>query len=252
MFNQSDIQAKLDPDDPWFGLIEEAYCVFDYPKPTSTEVCIRCCMDRKIENDFFNPPIRELPLRYVQDWFFAAYDPPGIAKGTWAYLLPRILEILAAGEDPAPVALEVSLSRFQTGNRANWSNKEWQVLDRFQREFLRRKVAEGSDDLDGVLCMFRLAGWPLTDLLDQVASMATALLAERFWRDWCEGHAPGREDVWITSFWESPDNSQVFEFYTSPAMYERFSSLALSDDADRALAEKAMAVAAVIETHVSS
>lgn len=251
MFNQSDIQAKLAPDDPWFALIEEAYCVFDYPKPTSIEVCIRCCMDRKIEDDFFNPPIRELPLRYVQDWFFAAYDPPGIAKVTWAYLLPRILEILAAGDDPAPVGLEVSLSRFQTGNRANWSNKEWQVLDRFQREFLRRNVAEGRDDLDGVLCMFRLAGWPLADLLDQVVSMPTALLAERFWRDWCAGHASGREDIWITTFWESPDNSTVFEFYASPSMLERFSTLALADDADPELAARAMEVAAIIESHAS-
>jgi hypothetical protein len=252
VFNQSDIQAKLAPDDPWFALIEQAYRVFDHPKPSSTEVCKRCCMEPEIEDDFFNPPIRELPLRYVQDWFQAAYDPPAIAKGTWAYLLPRILEILAAGKDPASVGLEVSLSRFETGNRANWSSNEWKVLDRFQREFLRRKVAGGSDDLDGVLCMFRLAGWPLADLLDQVASMPTALLAERFWRDWCEGRVAGREGVWITAFWETPDNSKVFEFYTSPSMLERFSALALSDDADPELAAKGMEVAAIIESHASS
>lgn len=251
MFNLADIQAKLAPDDPWFDLIEEAYCVFDYPKPTSTEVCIRCCMTPEIEDDFFNPQIRELPLQYVQDWFGAAYDPPEIAKGTWAYLLPRILEILAAGEDPASVGIEVSLRRFETGNRAKWSLKEWEVLDRFQRDFLRRKVESGRDALDDVLCMFRLAGWPLTDLLDQVDSVPTPLLAERLWRDWCAGCGPGREDVWITAFWESPDNSKVYEFYTSLIMRDRFSSLALSDDVDRELAEKAMAVAAVIETHAA-
>lgn len=251
VFNQSDIQAKVASDDPWFGLIQEAYCVFDYPKPTSTEVCIRCCMDPDIEDDFFSPQIRQLPLRYVQDWFQAAYDPVGIAKGTWAYLIPRILEILAAGKDPAPVGIEVSLNRYKTGNRANWSDKEWDVLDRFQRQFLRLKVAAGNDTLDDVLCMFRLAGWPLTDMLNQVASMPTPLLAERLWRDWCAGCVPGREGVWITAFWESPDNSRAFEFYTSSAMYERFASLALSDEADSDLAEKAMAVAAIIESHAS-
>lgn len=252
MFNPLDIQAKLAQDDPWFDLIEEAYCVFHYPKPTSTEVCIRCCMTSEIEEDFFNPGIRQLPLRYVRDWFEAAYDPPGIAKGTWAYLLPRILEILAVGDEPASVGIEVSLSRFETGNQANWSNQEWEVLDRFQREFLRRNVERGSDALDDVLCMFRLAGWPLTDLLEQVASMPTPLLAERFWRDWCADCVPGREDVWITAFWKSPDNSEVFEFYTCPSMYERFSSLAFSDDTDRELAAKATAVAGIIETHASS
>jgi hypothetical protein len=252
VFNQLDIQAKLAPDDPWFDLIEEAYRVLDYTKPTSTEVCTRCCMTPKIEDNFFKPQIRELPLRYVQDWFGAAYDPPGIAKGTWAYLLPRILEILAADEEPAPVGIEVSLSRFQTGNRANWSNNEWEVLDRFQRQFLRRKVEPGRDALDDVLCMFRLAGWPLDDLLDQVASMPTRLLAERFWRDWCADCVPGREDVWITAFWEGSDNSKVFGFYTSRWMRERFSSLAFSGDVDSELAAKAMAVAAIIESHASS
>ena len=105
--------------------------------------------------------------------------------------------------------------------------------------------------MDEVLCMFRLAGWPLTDLLEQVASMPTPLLAERFWRDWCADHVPGREDIRITPFWKSPDNSEVFEFYTSRSMYERFSSLALSGDTDRELALKAMAVAGIIESHAS-
>jgi hypothetical protein len=249
---EQEIAAKVAADNPLFDLVVEAYHVFDYPKPTSTEVCVRCCMEPEIEDDFFNPPIRELPLRYVQDWFEAACDPSGIAKETWAYFLPRILEILAAGEDPAPVGIQVSLSRYETGNRANWSNKEWDVLHCFQREFLRLKVAAGSDTLDDVLCMFRLAGWPLTDLLNQVASMPTPLLAERLWSDWCAGCVPGREDVRITSFWESPDNSNVFEFYTSVAMRERFTSLALSDGADRELAERAFAVAAIIESHASS
>lgn len=62
---------------------------------------------------------------------------------------------------------------------------------------------------------------------------------------------PGREDVWITAFWESPDNAKVFEFHTSPSMYERFASQALSDEGDSELAEKAMAVAAIIESHGS-
>jgi len=178
MFDPLNLEAKIAPNDPWFNLIEQAYGVFHYPKPTSTEVCIRCCMTPEIEDDFFNPVIRQLPLRYVRDWFQAAYNPPGIAKGTWAYLLPRVLEILAAGEEPASVGIEVSLSRFQTGNRANWSNREWKVLDRFQRDFLRGKVERGSDAMDDVLCMFRLAGWPLTGLLDQVASMPAPTMSQ--------------------------------------------------------------------------
>ena len=74
--------GKVAPGDPFFEIIEEAYRVFAYPKPKSIEVCERCCMDPDIEADFFNPPVRELPLSYVRDWYFAAYQPPGIAKAT--------------------------------------------------------------------------------------------------------------------------------------------------------------------------
>lgn len=84
------LKAKVAIGHPFFDIIEEAYRVFNYPKPRSTEVCRNCCMDSKIEADFFNPPIRQMPLGYIQDWYQAAYDPQaGVAKATWAYLLPR-------------------------------------------------------------------------------------------------------------------------------------------------------------------
>ncbi len=91
--------GKIGPDHPFFELIEEAYRVFESPKPTETGVCVKCCMDGKIEADFFTPPIRDMPLHYIQDWYHGAYDPEGVPKAVWEYLLPRILELLAGGED---------------------------------------------------------------------------------------------------------------------------------------------------------
>jgi hypothetical protein len=239
------VEAKLLPGHPFFDLIDEAYRVFVYPRPASIEVC-ECCMDADIRADFFNPPIRALPLSYVHDWYFGAYPPSGVAKETWGYLLPRILEILAAGQDVSSMATEVSLNRFATGNPDHWSKAEWQVLDRFQRLYLQHQVGQENDYLDDVICMFRLAGWPLGHLLDQVASVPDDKLALRLWNDWCRGRPSGNESVWITAFWEMPDNSAVFDFYTSRAMYDRMEALALADD-DAALAAKASAVAAVIE-----
>lgn len=241
--------ARIQPGDPLFDLIEDAYRVFKYPKPGRLGVCQNCCMDARFEADFLNPPVRELPHAYVLDWFWAACDPAGVPRSTWAYLLPRILEILATGIHVAPVGLEVSLSRFDTGNPENWSKEEWHILDSFQRKFLMLQVEEGSDPLDDVLCMFRLGGWQLGDLLDQIASASDASLARRFWRDWCKDHAWGREAVWITSFWGGGDNATVFEFYTSSYLYERMETLALADSSDPALAAQALAVTSVIETN---
>lgn len=239
--------GKVAPDHPFFELIEEAYRVFAYPKPKSLEVCENCCMDAAVEADFLNPPIRELPLAYVRDWYFAAYQPPGIAKATWAYLLPRILEVLAADQEVSSVGIEVSLNRFQTGNPENWSTREWNLIDRFQRAFLRRSIEPTENYLDDVICMFGLAGWNVDDLMEQVSSASDEELARRFWNDWCRNVVPGREDVWITAFWEGEVQSTVYNFYTSRELLDRMQALALADTTEPDLAAKAFAVASVIE-----
>jgi hypothetical protein len=240
------VEASLRPDDPFFDLIDEAYRIFAYRRPTSTEVC-SCCMDAEIQANFFTPPVRELPLSYVRDWYFGAYEPTGVAKATWGYLLPRLLEILASGEDVSAMGPEVSLNRFDTGNPDNWSKAEWSILDRFQRRYLRRHAEQDKDSLDDVICMFRLAGWPLAGLLDQVASFPDDILALRLWHDWFPGGRSGYPNIWITTFWEQRDGTAAFDFYTSRAMYDRIEALALADDVDAALAAKASAVAELIE-----
>ena len=239
-------EAKLGVDHPFFDVIEEAYRVFSYPKPRSTEVC-DCCMDAGIEAAFFDPPIRELPLEYVRDWYFAAYDPEaGVAKATWAYLLPRLLEILAAGEDLASVGLEVSLSRFDTGNPKNWSIREWAVLDRFQRMFLLHRMENTREYLDDVICMFKLGGWALDDLMEQVEAAPIDKLAARLWNDWCAGAVSGRESIWVTAFWYSADRARMLDFYASDRLYGKMAALALDDSTGPEVAAKALAVASVM------
>lgn len=245
------LAAKVSPGDPFFAIIEQAYRVFAYPKPKRIGVCEGCCMDAAIEATFFDPPIGELPLTYIQDWYFAACDLEGVPKETWAYLLPRILEILAADEDVGNVGIEVSLNRFDTGNVENWSRKEWEILDGFRRTYLERAIEQNKNFLDDVICMFSLAGWPLRELLEQVAATSDEKLARCLWHDWCSWPAPGREDIWITAFWESPGDSTVFDFYTSRKLYDRMEALALADGPDSELAAKASAVAGVIEANAS-
>jgi hypothetical protein len=242
------IKAKVPQGSEFFGIVEEAYRAFASPKPKDTDVC-HCCMDPAIEADFFAGPIERLPLHYIQDWYFAACKTSGVTKQTWAYLLPRIIEILAAGEEVSLTAFEVSLSRFDTGNPGNWSADQWRVLDRFQRQYLLHSLEYGTDCLDDVLCMFRRAGWPLRDLLDQVASASDAILARRFWLDWASNCAPGCASIWITAFWEGDDGSTVFDFYTSPRMLERMETLALTDGTDATLALQALEVANIISRH---
>jgi hypothetical protein len=243
----AELEAKLTPGHPFFELIDKAFRIFAGRKPKSTEVCQQCCMDPEIEADFFNPPIRQLPLAYVRDWYSAAYEPP-IAKETWGYLLPRVLEILAAGEEVASVGCEVSLNRFETGNPDHWSFAEWRILDRFQRHFLRSKLVPSDDHLDDFICMFGTAGWDVEELVRQVESAPDQVLADRFWNDWCKGVVPGRESIWVTSFWEGGKQSVAYEFYTGDGLLQRMQNLALGGKGDQLIAKKALAVASAIES----
>jgi hypothetical protein len=245
------IQAQIRADHPLSGLIEEAYQVFAYPKPRSMGVCEECCMDPKIEADFFNPSIRELPLHYVRDWYYTASLPKDVAKGTWAYLLPRILEILAVGEHLCNMGIEFSLNRFDTGNPENWSATEWSVLDNFQRIFLRSQMEQKRYRLDDIVCMFRLGGWSIEGLLDQVASVPDPILARRLWNDWCSWPSYGNRGILITAFSVDAEKTTVFDFYTSRTLYDRMEALALNDDTDGELAAKVSAVAGVIEANAN-
>ncbi|MFS8047824.1 hypothetical protein [Rhizobium sp. BR 314] len=141
------------------------------------------------------------------------------------------------------------MNRFATGNRENWSMEEWSVLDRFQHLYLSWKIDLHKEFLDDVVCMFRLAGWDLRDLFDQIVALPDAKLAQCLWIDWCSWPAPGHEGIRLTVFWEHPDNAIAFQFYTSRNLHEKMEALALADDTDTDLAAKASAVASIIESN---
>ena len=95
------------------------------------------------------------------------------------------------------------------------------------------ELRPATEFLDDTLCMFGLAGWPLEDLLDQVAAFPDDVLARRFWNDWCMGHP----SIWITAFWEGSGSTQAFNFYTSRTLFRRMEALAFAQTTDPELAD---------------
>ena len=157
------LRGKVDKENLFYDLIQEAYVVFSQP-PTEHRVC-DCCMCPKIRKDFFNHKQKDIPLDYINDWFFAAADIP-LSKDKWRFVLPRILEALACCEEPSTTGIEVSLSRFSTGDKKNWNDEEWSVLDKFQRLYLSHSHSHShshseqvyDDNIDDIICMFANAG----------------------------------------------------------------------------------------------
>jgi hypothetical protein len=243
------IEIQLDPGHPFYGIVQEAYHAFASPKPVSVGVCTTCCMNVNIVADFFTHPINRLPLNYLQDWYSAAYDPSGVPKDTWTYLLPRILEGLAADEELSYNGYEVVLRPFQSGKPGSWAADQWDVLDRFQRMFLTAKIDHNDQFLDDVLCMFFHGGWTLDGLIGQLRSYPDEKIVECFWRDWCKLAAPGLERIWLTPFWDEAERATVFNFYRSQELCARMEAVALSDSVAAELAAKASAVVSVIEAN---
>lgn len=242
---QTEPGAKMPPGHPFFALIAEAYRVFDRPKPQDVDVCTECCMPKAMAADFFRPDIAELPFAYLSTWFGSAFPQGGVNQHIWSYLLPRTLEVIALGEEPYVVGIELSLSPFDTGNPGHWSAAQWSVLDRFQRLFLNT-VTSRHHALDDILCMFRRGGWPLEDLLAQVTAMADEEIVERLWRDWC-GEYDAYGSISTTSFWEKDEQRRIMDFYRSGTLRDRFESVALSDSAGADIAAKASDLVNAIE-----
>lgn len=212
----------------------------------------------EIENSFFDPPIRELPLHYVQDWFFAATKPQ-VSLHLSRYLLPRVMELLAEGHHVASAGLEVSLKRFATGLSDRWTAPETEVITRFARLFLDRfrqsDPAPAEDLLDDALCMFGCAGHDPRPLLAHIWGWSDGDLFGRLASDWASGGnhmpSPWSTAFWVEDAWSLPGQAErakcVADWYRSPEMSARAERAWLDPDVNPNLQRHAELVLCGIE-----
>ena len=156
------------------------------------------------------------------------------------YLLPRVLEVVACGEDPSCLGIEVTF-RAVTGDPALWTPVQWQVLDAFQRAIFRMQPPAMAWTIDELLCAFSSGGWAQETLWAQVLDWPVATLVRRLHRDWGGGAQLG---VWSTAFWNG--DARMYARYLDPALYARIEDFALCCD-DAELAGQAMQVADAIQ-----
>ena len=243
--------AKLTPDSPFFELIEDAYKAFKAPVPDDLDACTECCVTPDIEHSIRTRDISDLPLQHLREWMGAAKPYTGVGQEIWRYLLPRVLETIAYGEEPNVVGYELSLSIHETGSEELWSSEQWSVLDQFQRRYLRHIVERTEvslvPELDDILCMFANGGWSLESLLEQLLVMKHERLVERLWIDWCYGvYEPG--SIRMTWFWKERDKPIIDGFYRSPELKGAIGSVAQSAQADDDMKRKASTILETLES----
>lgn len=198
--------------------VERAYAVFARPAPADLSICTQiCCASPEDEQRILATPQRALTLDHFRDWYTAAfyYDPAPVK-----WLLPRILELLAEGEDPAPGGM--ALQRLgRCGYPEGWSAEERAVVETCVRLFAARALPVTDDPFDplGVrwiewLCHAAGAQIPLGPLIAEAEAapphvLARALSLLRFekdltflhegsWEDAAEG-ARAEVDAWLSS-----------------------------------------------------
>lgn len=88
--------------------VRRAYDVFGaYVAPNQPlNVCTFCCMDEELEREMRAVPLRKLKRQHFYEYGTGAKSVDGQSADEVKYLLPRLLELLAAGEE--------------TTTRSNW------------------------------------------------------------------------------------------------------------------------------------
>jgi len=149
--------GRIGPENVYYNVIHDAYRIIRYPTPEDAQVC-ECCFSSKTRKSFGQEGQRALSFEHLQEWFHAAPEKE-LLTSTWGFILPRVFEALAAGCEPNSCGVEVSLDKFPMGNPKRWKPREWEVIDCFQKIYLKNRSPSGDVTLDEALCMFACAGW---------------------------------------------------------------------------------------------
>lgn len=218
--------------------IAAAWREFDLPAPATTGVCQGCCMDPAIEADFLKRKARDLPDAYIRDWYYAAHD-DGISFAHVAWVLPRVMEMLAAGKTVAAVGNEVALRRLPlTGFPDRWPDRHVAVVNAFALAYVdalvHGRLPNGAAGLDATLCMFGEGGVDIRPLLALLEALPDRDLVKVLDREWVFN---GASAVRHNAFWsEEPARTLAWEWFISEDLRHRMELAAYAGH------EKALAV----------
>jgi hypothetical protein len=224
--------------------IDEAWRVFDITAPSDLGVCTGCCMDPALAEEMRTTPARALTDRHVREWYGTAFDPaPTHTQVAW--LLPRVLEMLADRREVASVGDEVAFARLPlTGFPDRWPERQVAAINRFALAYLEMKLTPdpplGWGQLDYLLCMFGEGGIDIGPLLRRLDALSDDDLADLLHRTWIYAQAGS---IPFDAFWSrEPARSMAWGWYTSATLMERMERAAMAGN------EKALEVHSAIAT----
>lgn len=199
--------------------VARAYQAFAVPTPPGLGVCTACCMDPATERAMLAKHPRDLTLTEVQDWLSAAFSTEPSPQPI-AWIMPRILELLAEGHDVAVFGNEVALRRLRlAGFPDSWTQDQASAVAEICTMALDSSVEGRALPVDSVLCMIANSGLDILPFLAQLDALPDNLLADLLHNDW---QAVSGLSIWRTPFWQDvPQRQTVWNWYTGPALEAR-------------------------------
>jgi hypothetical protein len=219
--------------------IARAYAVFDLRPPKTLGVCTACCMDPATERAILRKGQSQLSLEDIREWTAAAFR-DDMAFDSVAWVLPRILDLLAQGEEVSSNGNEVALSRLpRAGFPGNWTVDQVDAVNAACMAILDRHAARRAGGLDGLLCMFSLGGLPVAPFIARLDALPDEDLAELLH---AELQATSGMMVWHTAFWEDHrERDRIAEWYASPLLQDRMANLGYAGNDQAAAVSDALA-----------
>lgn len=184
--------------------VYRAFARYRQPLPP-LDVCLACCVSEEIYKQLREWPLKRLMARHFYEYNCSAKSEMQEPREV-GYFLPRMLELLADGED-IHHSIELSLDRLGRCPPGSWTREEQIALSGYARAYFDLVLRGGPLGGD----VRRLLEDPLSVLLMfDIGALATAPLLDQWMR--CEQPCATVQFVQATywHFWEHREYSNPF------------------------------------------
>lgn len=228
--------AHVSPADPFHRHVAEGYRTLERPAPRHVPGCTcALCSDRARLRRLYLRPASEWQVEDVLRWcdratFVAAGNRGGADAlsgadgGVFRFLLPRILELLAAGGGTS-ASLAAALRHFAPARGGALEPDQAAFVARFGALLLDRSMHDPDwpQDLFGTMHLLVHGGWPLGGLLKQAVRDPDlpAALARAWGR--------GGDDVLFPQGWPPGVSAALCKTFVTGRMAERMMDYAMAE-----------------------
>lgn len=173
------------------SVIADAYKAFRHARPAfPLDVCLNCCMDAELEQEMREKPLRELTARHFYQYNSSAKSAVQPVDEI-LYLLPRMLELIAEGED-IHHSTEIALDRVGNCPPGTFDEAQRRVLDRFALCLFGQVIdaeRDWSKEAFSLLLMFDIGGIDVAPLLflwtaNQTPASTVHYVYDTYWDFW--------------------------------------------------------------------